>query len=255
MNISFNKIITKLRSEYATSNTNPANHSGLEIKFIESMLLAEVGGNSLSHTSAERITEAVILAAKMGVSLNPSLRLARLRTFTENDGQHAWVLDLSLNGMLDALNRVEGMCIDKLCVIHQNEKVSWSGDVMHSAISPVLTPGNPEEAYGALCVIRLACGDLLPTTISHQEIEELADLLGIDNKQIPSDFSKYHVLKRALKCLLPPVNSQLSLLLQVTHLSDRNLFRSSDNDERGKAFFSSDPGCTMPPSTRNEFLF
>ena len=38
------------------------------------------------------------------------------------------------------------------------------------------------------------------------------------------EFAKYHVLKRAIKSLLTPINSPLSMLQQITKLSDLKKF-------------------------------
>lgn len=222
----FQSFMTSLESTYSAISTLPSCNPSTEIQFIEEQLRASEGAIKLSDASPESIFEAVTFAAKLNISLAPHLGFARLKAVKARDGSIECALDLSLPGMLDAFSRVEEMEVYRLMIATKDSPIGWQGDVMKSAAEMPEKVSRHSEPTGAVCIIQLKSGDLLPTTLKMTEINELARLSGVAPDAITPEFAKRHVLKRALKTLIAPTGSQLSALQQVVRRVDMSLFCS-----------------------------
>ena len=224
MNTPINTFLVGLLHSYANDEATSSRHAARELGFVGLYLIENTDKDTLESSQTMSIERAVTLAIKMGVSFDPSLKLASLRSHCDpTNGSEEYILILSLNGLLDAFSRVNGMTIDKLSVI-TNEALSVRGDVMSNTHSLPLPEREQAESVprGAVCVIKLAGGDSLPTTMNEAEVKEIAQLAGIEGS-ISHDFIKYHIIKRAIKTLVSPVNSQLSLLQQAKSTSTQGL--------------------------------
>lgn len=222
----FQSFMASLEKTYSMISAGTKCTPSSEIQFIEEQIRTSEGAIKLSDASPESIFDAVTFAAKLNVSLAPHLGLARLVPIRALDGEVECALELSLAGMLDAFSRVEGMEVYRLMVASKNSPLPWKGDVMNSTAEIPEWSARHSELTGAVCVIKLDSGDLLPTTLKMCEVYELARLAGVEANAITPEFAKYHALKRALKTLIAPTGGQLSALQQVARRIDMSLFCS-----------------------------
>ncbi|MDF4421605.1 hypothetical protein P3447_08270 [Vibrio parahaemolyticus] len=230
MSIPFHTFINELKRKYESSKFLLSHKANVQLSFVESAIRDTTRTIPLRMAGAESISEAVMLAGKLGVDLDPTLGHGRLTALQSNSSnKFTCVLDLSLAGMMDAFSRVSGMKVHSLQSAYDSHQLTWQGDVMNASVS-VSVKSNAKTVktlIGAFCVIELASGDRLPTAISKAEIRQLAELSNLSPDALLDDFALKHVFKRALKTLVTPSNSQLSTLQQATKLIDINLFEQS----------------------------
>ncbi|HFI9381217.1 TPA: hypothetical protein ACGSTL_001372 [Vibrio parahaemolyticus] len=230
MGVPLRFFIKDLKKKYEDSNFALSQQSEKQIGFVASAIRDTSAKLPLRMAGTESITDAVLLAGKLGVDLDPSLGNARLTALkSPSTNNICCVLDLSLSGMLDAFSRVDGMKLYTLKSAHHGHQLAWKGDVMNASVSEGINTNQktPQTLIGAICVIEVATGDRLPTTISKSEIAKLAELSNLSIESLPDDFALKHVFKRALKTLPCPANTQLGALQQATKLIDINLFEQS----------------------------
>jgi recombinational DNA repair protein RecT len=200
MSISFHKFIFELKIKYESSQFSLSQKTNAQLSFAESVIRDTSRTIPLRMAGTESISEAVMLAGKLGIDLDPTLGHARLMAIQTN-----------------SLNKTA----------YDSRQLRLQGDVMNASVSVKSNTNTAKTLIGAFCVIELASGDRLPTAISKAEIHQLAELSNLLPDALPDDFALKHVFKRALKTLVTPSNSQLSALQQATKLIDINLFEKN----------------------------
>lgn len=221
----FRELISELEVKYATSSFLLSKYAGTQKGYVEAAIRDTSCSLPLRMAGAESITDAVMLAGKLGVNLDPSKGLAELAAFQSSRTKTiGCVLNLSLEGMMDAFSRVNGMKVHSLQSANDSHQLNWKVNELNASVSVPKNPKSAHNSTGAICVIELDTGDRIPTVIRQDEIIQLAKLANLSPNSVSEDFALKQVFKRALKTLVSPSNSQLNYLQQAAKLIDIYLF-------------------------------
>ena len=222
-----NGFIAPLRNEQCYPNEKTLAHELFEL---EKALNRSVTNNSLLHkATSSSLLKCLFNTAKLKLSLRPTNNEVEIVAF--NDCVTNTVsakVKLSATGMARALNRSNaGFTIEALKIVFSDEEVHWNGCTEESLLSGKYTLPSTQlkgSVLGSVAVIDYNNTKTV-TTITAEEILELARLTGITGHQINTEFFLVHTLKRALKNLVTNNDNVLTLVEIISEI-DRELFKN-----------------------------